>query len=415
MSSNKKIQIIEPGKTVIFISPLSGYDNYLVRTGVLNENNNSFLHSILTAYSKDYFYMDTKNKKKFFEKFKENIFTISQYEKCSKNYIAYQSKVLETLNYAYNKNEITDKKIKKIIKNISKNPIYELLPDILPFDIVNNINIFNTKKDGKDNLFVLYKDSINEEIKFYLNSLEILNHVKDKNKVEFIKKNIKIIINTILEETKNYEYNNYYNEVTNDVNVNIDLINTLIKNLKLDIYFVDYKNKLPFKYDKDQIYKNKKSILVLKIEDNYEIIGLLLSDNKVQREFSSTHFLIEKSKTFLFEPEKIVLKCPELLQYTEPPKTFQNKKHAMNDDGEVNDDDDDGEEDDDEEDDEEEDDNKNIKLENRDECNNNDDEDSYKDSDDDDDNGINNNLDDDVDSIKDDNDNDDDVKNIIQK
>ena len=178
---------------------------------------------------------------------------------------------------------------------------------------------------------------------------------------------------------------------------------------------MDYKNKLPFKYDKDQIYKNKKSILVLKIEDNYEIIGLLLSDNKVQREFSSTHFLIEKSKTFLFEPEKIVLKCPELLQYTEPPKTFQNKKHAMNDDGEVNDDDDDGEEDDDEEDDEEEDDNKNIKLENRDECNNNDDEDSYKDSDDDDDNGINNNLDDDVDSIKDDNDNDDDVKNIIQK
>ena len=50
MSSNKKIQIIEPGKTVIFISPLSGYDNYLVRTGVLNENNNSFLHSILNAY-----------------------------------------------------------------------------------------------------------------------------------------------------------------------------------------------------------------------------------------------------------------------------------------------------------------------------------------------------------------------------
>ena len=73
--NNKKLEILEPGKTVVITSPLSGYDNYLVRTGIIQENN-SFLHAVLTAYSKDYFYMDIKGKNKFCENFIENIFII---------------------------------------------------------------------------------------------------------------------------------------------------------------------------------------------------------------------------------------------------------------------------------------------------------------------------------------------------
>ena len=71
-----KIEILDSGKTVIFTTPLSGYDNYLVRTGIIQENN-SLIHAVLTAYSKDYFYMDNKNKVEYYIKFVDSIITMN--------------------------------------------------------------------------------------------------------------------------------------------------------------------------------------------------------------------------------------------------------------------------------------------------------------------------------------------------
>ena len=325
-NSNKSLEILDTGKTVIFTSPLSGYDNYLVRTGVIQEND-SFLHSLLTGYSKDYFYMDVKSKKKFLEKFKENIFTIKEYEKDVNNYTQYKLSVVETLKNIYIPQEDIDKKIKKIVKYVCKNPIYEILSEILPYDDITKMFKVSDDLIKGDNIFLAYKDLVKHEIKNYLDSLEVLNHVKDENKVIFIKKNVKNIVSIILEETEFYLFNKYYRDITKDVS--ITMINTLIKNLKLDLYFIDYKTKLPFKYNEDQLYKNKKSIILLKLENTYETIGLLLEGNKVQRNFENNNFLIKKIKTFLFETDKIPSKYPELLQYIAPPKIFKNKKHIL--------------------------------------------------------------------------------------
>ena len=58
-------------------------------------------------------------------------------------------------------------------------------------------------------MFDKYKVIINHEFKNYLESLEILKHIKDKSKTEFIKKNIITIINLILDEIEMYTFITY--------------------------------------------------------------------------------------------------------------------------------------------------------------------------------------------------------------
>lgn len=334
-NNNKNLEILDTGKTVVFTTPISGYDNYLVRTGIIQENN-SFIHSVLTAYSKEYFYMDIKGKKQLAQEFIENIFTIKQFKKDITNYSNYKSKLLKFIKDIYNlQEELPDKKLRKIHKYISKNPVYELFFEIVLIDDIEkmfNINEdVNDLKPDNNNMFDQYKNIINHEIKNYLESLEILNHIKDKTKLDFIKKNIINIINLILDEIELYEFEIYNKELIKDININ--MVNILSNKLKTDIYFIDSKTRLPYKYNTSQIYNNKKAIIILKIENSHETIGLLLDDNKVKREFDFNHFLIKKINTFLFETDKISSKYPELLNYiTNSSKpSLKNKKHIVED------------------------------------------------------------------------------------
>jgi len=334
MANIKNLEILDTGKTVIFTTPLSGYDNYLVRTGIIQENN-SFIHSVLTAYSKEYFYMDIKGKKQLVEEFIENIFTIKQFKKDINNYRNYKSKLLKFIRDIYNlKEELPDKKLRKIHKHISKNPVYELFFEIVLIDDIEKMFSINDEVNDlkpDNNIFDQYKNIINHEIKNYLDSLEILNHIKDKTKLEFIKKNITNIVNLILDNIELYEFDIYNKEITKDIN--IDMVNIISNKLKTDIYFIDSTTRLPYIYNTYQIYNNKKAIIILKIENSYETIGLLLDDNKVKRDFDFNHFLINKINTFLFQKDKIPSKYPELLNYIKyPPKPpLKNKKHIIED------------------------------------------------------------------------------------
>ena len=327
-NNNKNLEILDTGKTVVFTTPLSGYDNYLVRTGIIKENN-SFIHSIMTAYSKEYFYMDIKGKQQLSEKFIENIYKLKEFKREENNFEKYKSKLLEFVNNIYNlKEELSDKKLKKIYKHISKNPVYNLLFEIISYDDI--VKMFSI---SDNNIFDKYKVVINHEIKNYLESLEVLKHIKDKTKCEFIKKNIITIINLILDEIEIYIFINYKKELMDDINVKI--VNIISNKLKTDIYFIDSKNRLPYIYNTSQIYKNKNAIIVLKIENTYETIGLLLDDNKVKRTFDTNHFLIKKINTFLFEKNKIPTRYPDLLNYIKhPTKHVKNKKYNIEEDSE---------------------------------------------------------------------------------
>ena len=72
MTSNlEKLRLIPVNKTVVFYSPIEGKD-VLVRTGIIDDEN-SFLHSIVHAYSKEYISMNDDGKKEFVNTLRESL------------------------------------------------------------------------------------------------------------------------------------------------------------------------------------------------------------------------------------------------------------------------------------------------------------------------------------------------------
>ena len=186
---------LDSGKTVIFVTPISGYNNHLVRTGNIQEDK-SLVHAILTAYSKDYLLMDTKDKKNYYTKFIENIVDIQSYEGENENYTKYKEQIIKFIEYIYanNQDELKSKSYKNIFKQISNNPVYDLIPEIILKE--DMIVILNPNSDVG---FSKYKDEVKHSIKNYLESVDVLNQVGDNKKVELIKKNTKLTIFVLLQ------------------------------------------------------------------------------------------------------------------------------------------------------------------------------------------------------------------------
>lgn len=315
---------LDSGKNVIFVTPISGYNNNLVRTGNIQEYK-SLVHAILTAYSKDYFLMDIKNKQTYYRKFVENIFDIQSYEENFENYTRYKEQIIKFIESIYdnNKYELNRKIFKNIFNQISKNPVYDLLPEIILKE-----DILDILKSSSNVDFSKYKDNVKHNIKNYLDSVDVLIEVEDKKKVELIKKNIKHIISIIMDDIKTYEYNTYNNSILNQDD--FKLVNTIMNKIKINIYIINSKDKLPYKFNNLENNNNTKSIILIKLDNTYETIGLLLQKNKIQREFDTDNFLIKRINTFLFEPNKIVSTYPDLLCYMEDnPKPFKNKKNIL--------------------------------------------------------------------------------------
>lgn len=315
---------LDSGKTVIFVTPISGYNSHLVRTGNIQEDK-SLIHAILIAYSKDYFLMNNKEKKDYYTKFIQNIIDMQTYEEKNENYTRYKEQIIKFVECIYDENqdELKSKNFKSIFNEISKNPVYELIPEIILKEDILNILNSNSEID-----FSKYKDEVKHSIKNYLESVDVLNQVSDNKKVELIKKNIKHIISIIIDDIKTYEYNSYKNSILSQDD--FKLINTIMDKIKTNIYVIDSKNKLPINFNKLENNKNHKSIILIKLDNTYETIGLLLPKNKIQREFDSDNFLVQRINTFLFEPHKVVSTYPDLLHYLEPnSKRLKNKKNIL--------------------------------------------------------------------------------------
>lgn len=317
IKKNKNLENIEPNKTVVFTTPIGDQKSVLVRTGSIYDEN-SILHAILTSYSKDYFYMDVKNRTKLLNKIKNNIFNKKQFYKTNIYFEDYRELLILTFqglnNYIIDNTYIDcNKKIQKIIKNINKNELYDIIFELIAFDNLKNIlsikledELVNTDK----NLFINYNKYFLDEIRVYFDSLEILKELNEARSVH-IKKTLLNLVNEILNEVENIVYNSYFKNILKDPS--IDTLKVLSKTLKIDFYFFDSETRLPYLIDKN--FNNNTGIFILKLKDTYENIGLLSNNNKVKRIFNKDDLLFKKVKLFLLEPTKFKLKYPDLKKY----------------------------------------------------------------------------------------------------
>jgi hypothetical protein len=116
-----------------------------------------------------------------------------------------------------------------------------------------------------------------------------------------------ILNKTNLDESrKNYFYKKYstmlntiYNYTKNDIVINEQIIVQISKNLNRNIYCIDYYNDERIVFSSDTDYA--KSIIILKIKDNFEPLGIVDEESVIKREFYNNHKVFKNILNILLQ------------------------------------------------------------------------------------------------------------------
>jgi hypothetical protein len=273
-------------KTCVFNSPIEGNET-LVRTGTINNDIFSIFNSLLYACSKKFIInVEEDEKIKQIHDFKDYIFDM--YSKSDK---------FKTFNknfndFVYNKLEQIYGFLNKLLIDEDSIELYELITELIPLTGFKKIYNIISKK-WTNNSIENYRDILLKETIKYVSYNDIFDEIS-KEKGDFIKKNILILLDIILSIAKKN-----FTQPELPSSVNTDLINFLSDKFEYDIYFIDSKTRKPFIF-KDQNILNIKSIIILSFDNNkFEIVGKLLKNNKIQREFMPYEDIVKSINFYL--------------------------------------------------------------------------------------------------------------------
>ena len=311
---------LEDNKTVVFKSPIQGTD-VLVRTGN-NKKSLSFFQAVLRSCSKKYSSMSTEDKIKFLENFQKDITSkvdCKTWEKINgmTSKLSFKEITNDILLNCYlflednpkAKGKSTHRVIKKLIGDNEKSlDIYKLIVRTIPY------------KDGfkKKILPDAYSKTEDKKISIICDAIinETMNFIK--NKKYLIDTNvIRKFLLAILSEAKDQAFKKFVSNLQNVTNdVNEDIVSLVSNHFNRDIYFLDYNNRMPYIHCQTiENFRKQKSIIIFSFGNGYyEIIGKLLQDNFIQREFEFDDDIIKKMYTFLVNPEKILKQFKDLVQ-----------------------------------------------------------------------------------------------------
>lgn len=327
---SEKFKILSPNKTVVFSSPIEG-DDVLTRTGTIAEGS-CFFHSILHAYSQEYVNMNTKERMKYVRTLRDNLsgnVSKDDWEELNNGLIAkipFQENVnnilLNFYRFINGDKKASGKSTKNVIlklinDNETKLEIYEIITELIPFSEGFEKNILPNAYGKCENSFISdCKRYIYRETVKYVKNTEVFKSVS-RQQADKILNILDDFINVIVEEAEDSSYKNYIDSLKN-VSEEVDsyTIGLISDKFNRDIYFIDSKTKMPYYTLDTENIKGRKSIIIMWTGDvHYEIVGRLLQENRIQREFKPDDILIHKIKTFLFEPETISNTYPELVPY----------------------------------------------------------------------------------------------------
>ena len=326
VNKNKILSSLPVNKNVIFNSPIENKNIYLTRTGVFKDNDNSFTECILTSYFPEYSNETYENKGNFFMDLKKKLSTKSEWINDKKYYKYFYNNIQECFELLYkyitdvseNKLEslkiINNKIYLKIIKNkISKKlPLFEILTEIFPINDIKDVILVDF--ENSPNSILDFKNTIKNNLAKYISSLEILSEI-EKKRCGIIKENITDLFETILSDVEENVFKFYLSKIP-VMECNKKNILNICEKLKINIYFIDSDTRLPFvNEDNIQTYENPLSIIILKIQNNFEIIGKLESKNKIKKIFSKDEILIKRIDAFLFDKKIVEAEYPELLKH----------------------------------------------------------------------------------------------------
>lgn len=334
------LKILPVNKTVVFYSPIEGKD-VLVRTGTIGEGS-CFFHALLHAYSKDYISMNTSGRMKFVKRLRASIakkIDKSHWESLSNGLIAkipFQENVNTILSDFYRtisrgRSGMTES-VGKIIKSLIKDEnadteAYKLVMEMVPMEKGFEKNILPSayEKSNESSLDECKKIVVQQAVKYYRKEFEKLAGQLDKKRIEFYVNKLESMVKEVVEEAENSAYTEYI-ESLQDASMEVDTytIGLISEKFNRDIYFIDARNRMPYRdFSFDNIRKRKSIIVMWTGGCHYESVGRLLDGNKIQREFDFNDSLIKRIYTYLCKPEKIPDTYPNLIPYL--PKDLRRK------------------------------------------------------------------------------------------
>ena len=307
---NTTLKTLSPNKTVIFVSEFQG-DIDLVRTGNC-DSDLSFLHCFMQTFSKKYFKLNEEKKEKLVIDLYN--FLVKKFWNTEINELDFfKSCLLKNTTDFYNfiSDNLDDvgKSIGKILKKLNKKDenfknYYKVIMELVSLD-----------QDVKGVVFKECEtiDNVTEYSKTFLCKLN--THIKNKNemkeipeeKAEFILNVIDQIFSFIFSQTEKDNYKNYKKKIRPQIVLNKNIIKYLSEKFQKDVFIIDSDTRDPLKdYFIEENIQNRSSVVFIRFQEEgkYEIVGELLKDNKVNRNFDPSNVFILKLKDKLLKKEK---------------------------------------------------------------------------------------------------------------
>ena len=331
MTSFNKLKTVPVNKTLVFYSPIEG-DDVLVRTGTIAEGS-CFFHALLHAVSSEYSGMNKSGRMKFVRKLRASLAGKVDKETWEEmgngilSKIPFQENVHSILTNFY-KFILNVNGTDKIKGKSTRRIISKFLVDDKDFDLfVILLEIVSLQTLEQDILPKAYNATANKKIKTSCKEIinQIINYLDSSSEFKSLsetqqdliaQKMIKFIT-AVQHEAEKEAFEHYVKSLEN-VHSEIDssTLELISNRFNRDIYFLNASTRLPYNYCPNLNIKNRRSVIILWIDDNhYEIVGRLLPGNRIQREFATDDVIIQKFKDFLFDHENFLNKYPELTEY----------------------------------------------------------------------------------------------------
>jgi hypothetical protein len=195
--------------------------------------------------------------------------------------------------------------------NIDQINLFKLLYEIITVDSFKKILRNTEQKWGRDCCIVSYKKIVFKEILRFLSYQDYFDDL-DKTKTDFLTKKLVLMVNTIVD----LSFSNITKK-TNFITSDIDAskINILSKYFDCNIIFIDSEDRIPYIIDKQDISDQKKYILVFAFEQkHFEIVGKLLPDDRIQRNFMPYEDILKKVNFYLKKKQSDVMTKEEDLK-----------------------------------------------------------------------------------------------------
>ena len=294
MISEYIIKKLPVNRSLQYNISLASPDECIVRTGIVKADDivDSFLHAVLSGYSREYFDLDSSDRNLFLKKFKRTFLT---YPKPELNNLV-KTALQEVYHFIENfkdptKVNITNKAAGKVICDIiSKDLTFFtlILQEVLPYKSVKKLLNSN-------------KETLQLNVTEYLLEVDVLSKV-ERDKFNVIKSKVLNLLNELY--TKSQEY---YTKADIDAKLsNPDFVQALTSKLERNIFVIDNDTKLPILIENqtELKYNYSKSIVVLKIDDSFEILGKLYERNRIKRDLDNDEPFIENIINY-FNPKPV--------------------------------------------------------------------------------------------------------------